>query len=97
MAVHIRLTRGGTKKVPFYRIVVTDARSPRGGRFLENIGTFDPSAGGEGVFKINHDRLGYWRGVGAQPSATVEGLVRRAAREAKAGTPVAATSVAKKK
>ena len=42
MAVHIRLARGGTKKKPFYRVVVTDQRSPRGGRFLENIGTFDP-------------------------------------------------------
>ena len=43
MAVHIRLARAGTKKRPFYRVVVTDERAPRGGRFLENIGTFDPA------------------------------------------------------
>ena len=56
MAVHIRLSRAGAKKHPFYRIVVTDHRSPQGGRFLENIGTYDPTR--EPVhFTINQDRL----------------------------------------
>jgi small subunit ribosomal protein S16 len=60
MAVHIRLSRAGAKKRPFYRIVVTDQRSPRGGRFLENLGTFDPVAD-DGRFTINLERLTYWR------------------------------------
>ncbi len=76
MAVHIRLARQGAKKKPFYRIVVTDHRSPRGGRFLENIGTFDPSR--EGSFTMNAERLAYWTGTGAQPSATVAGLIKAA-------------------
>ncbi len=70
MAVHIRLSRGGTKKRPFYRVVVTDHRSPRGGRFLENIGTFDP--------------LAYWTKNGATPSETVARLLKRAAKAAPA-------------
>lgn len=78
MAVHIRLTRAGAKKRPFYRIVVTDQRSPRGGRFLEAIGTFDPLKK-EGGFAIRQDRLSYWRGVGAQASETVTALLKKAA------------------
>ncbi len=74
MAVHIRLSRAGTTKRPFYRLVVTDHRSPRGGRFLENIGTFDPRSAG---FTVKADRLAYWRSVGAQPSATVEKLLKQ--------------------
>jgi small subunit ribosomal protein S16 len=76
MAVHIRLARAGTKKRPFYRVVVTDQRSPRGGRFLENIGTYDPSKD-PGALTVKSDRLDYWRGVGAQPSHTVERLLKR--------------------
>jgi small subunit ribosomal protein S16 len=79
MAVHIRLARAGAKKNPFYRVVVTDHRSPRGGRFLENIGTFDPSkpATEPTGFSIKRDRLEYWRGVGALPSATLAGLLAK--------------------
>lgn len=76
MAVHIRLARAGAKKRPFYRLVVTDQRSPRGGRFLENIGTFDPAAKEGGLF-VKEERLRYWRGVGALPSHTVERLLKR--------------------
>lgn len=76
MAVHIRLARAGAKKNPFYRVVVTDHRSPRGGRFLENIGTYDPSKD-PGLFSIDRDRLAYWTGVGAQASETVERLVKK--------------------
>ena len=66
MAVHIRLARQGSKKNPFYRVVVTDHRSPRGGRFLELIGTYDPSKD-PGLFAVNAERLAYWTGVGATP------------------------------
>ena len=83
MAVHIRLARAGAKKTPFYRVVVTDHRSPRGGRFLENIGTFDPAKkADEAGFSVNHERLDYWRGVGATPSETVERLLKRQAAAA---------------
>ncbi|HSY21230.1 MAG TPA: 30S ribosomal protein S16 [Polyangiaceae bacterium] len=83
MAVHIRLSRAGAKKRPFYRIVVTDQRSPRGGRFLENLGTFDPVAD-DGRFSINLERLTYWRSKGALPSATLDKLLKRQARAAAA-------------
>jgi small subunit ribosomal protein S16 len=76
MAVHIRLARAGAKKKPFYRVVVTDHRSPRGGRFLENIGTYDP-AKDPGQLTVNKDRLEYWRKNGATPSETVDRLLKR--------------------
>jgi small subunit ribosomal protein S16 len=76
MAVHIRLARAGAKKRPFYRLVVTDQRSPRGGRFLESIGTYDPSKD-PGALIVNQERLAYWRGCGATPSDTVERLLKR--------------------
>jgi small subunit ribosomal protein S16 len=76
MAVHIRLARAGAKKKPFYRIVVTDHRSPRGGRFLENIGTYDP-AKDPGLLTLNRERLDYWKKNGATPSETVDRLIKR--------------------
>lgn len=76
MAVHIRLARAGAKKRPFYRVVVTDHRSPRGGRFLENIGTYDPSKD-PGQFIVKAERLEYWRKNGATPSETVDRLLKR--------------------
>lgn len=82
MAVHIRLARAGAKKTPFYRIVVTDHRSPRDGRFIENLGTFDPSR--DAAFRINTARLAYWTGVGAQTSPTVTQLIKRMAKAAPA-------------
>jgi len=78
--VTIRLARSGTKKRPFYRLVVTDARSPRGGRFLENIGTFDPAK--DGVFTVKQDRLTYWTSKGARPSETVARLLKKSAKSA---------------
>jgi small subunit ribosomal protein S16 len=79
MAVHIRLSRAGAKKRPFYRIIVADQRSPRGGRFLENIGTYDPTR--EPVhLVIDQARLTYWRSNGALPSATVDRLIKRQAK-----------------
>ncbi len=82
MAVHIRLARAGAKKRPFYRIVVTDHRSPRGGRFLENIGTYDP-AKDPGQFIIDRARFEYWAGHGATASETVDRLIKTAAAAAK--------------
>lgn len=76
MAVEIRLSRYGTKKTPFYRIVVTDRRSPRDGRFIENIGTFDPRTEPES-FAIDRGRLDYWRGQGAHPSHTLDRLLKK--------------------
>jgi small subunit ribosomal protein S16 len=92
MAVHIRLARAGAKKRPFYRIIVADHRAARGGRFLETIGTYHP--GGEGSpFKIESDRLAYWRGQGATPSATLDRLIKRQAKaEAEAAAAAAAAS-----
>lgn len=83
MAVCIRLARAGAKKRPFYRLVVTDHRSPRGGRFLENIGTFDPSKE-PGVLTIDAERLAYWQGVGALPSDTVARILKNHAKAAAA-------------
>jgi len=75
MAVHIRLSRVGAKKAPQYRVVVADQRSPRGGRFIEKIGTYDPS-GETSALIVNRERLDYWRGCGAQPSHTLERLLK---------------------
>jgi small subunit ribosomal protein S16 len=77
MAVSIRLSRQGTKKRPFYRVVVTDSRSPRGGKFLENIGTFDPAKEiKDASLKIDHERFAYWKGTGATPSPTLVKLLK---------------------
>lgn len=76
MAVHIRLARAGTKKVPFYRIVAADQRAPRGGRFIERLGTWDPRGK---ALTVNEARIGHWIGHGAQPSATVERLLKKSA------------------
>ena len=87
MAVHIRLSRVGAKKAPQYRVVVADQRSPRGGRFIEKIGTYDPS-GDASALIVNRARLDYWRGCGAQPSHTLERLLKAAPVTAEAaGSP----------
>ena len=70
MAVKIRLKRMGKKKAPFYRIVVADARSPRDGRFIEEIGTYDPSKD-HSEFKVDEEAAKKWLGNGAQPTETV--------------------------
>jgi small subunit ribosomal protein S16 len=80
MAVKIRLARAGAKKRPFYRIVASDVRSPRDGRFLEKLGTYDPLAKTEnasGRLDLKRDRVDYWLGVGAQPTDVVRRLIRR--------------------
>ena len=85
MALAIRLSRGGRKNRPHYSIVVTDKRNPRDGRFIERIGFYNPTATGaaEGL-RIAQDRLNHWLSVGAQPSPTVQRLVKQAAKAAPA-------------
>ncbi|KWZ85580.1 hypothetical protein B4096_3558 [Heyndrickxia coagulans] len=73
MAVKIRLKRMGAKKSPFYRIVVADSRSPRDGRFIETVGTYNPVADPAEV-KINEEAALQWLKNGAQPSDTVRNL-----------------------
>ena len=75
--VKIRLRRVGAKKAPFYRIVVADSRSPRDGRFIEEIGTYDPLAQPAFV-KIDMERAKYWIANGAQPTETVRALLKKA-------------------
>ncbi len=73
MALKIRLSRGGAKKRPFYRIVLADARSPRDGKFLERLGTYNPmlAQGAEGRITLNEERIKHWLSVGAQPTDRV--------------------------
>ncbi|MBS5517053.1 MAG: 30S ribosomal protein S16 [Christensenellales bacterium] len=76
MAVKIRLKRMGAKKAPFYRIVVSDSRSPRDGRFIEEIGTYNPLKD-PGEIVVDKERAAYWIGCGAQPSDTVRALLKK--------------------
>ena len=74
--VVIRLSRGGTNKRPFYKIVVADRRASRDGCYLERLGYFNPiAAGGEKRLELNRERVNYWIGNGAQPSERVAGLL----------------------
>lgn len=87
MAVALRLTRIGTKKRPYYRLLATDSRLPHGGRHLEILGTYDPMNLGikkdstqkaaKGLINFKTDRILYWLSVGAKPSATVQSIFRR--------------------
>ena len=77
MAVRIRLRRMGAKKVPFYRLVVADSRSPRDGRFIEEIGYYDPTKN-PSIININQERALYWLKNGAQPSETAKSLLNKA-------------------
>ena len=88
MAISLRLSRGGAKKRPYYRIVAADSRKARDGKYLEQIGVYNPllPKDDEGRVKLNEDRARYWLGVGAQPSDRVArfldaaGIRERAAR-----------------
>ena len=73
MALAIRLTRGGAKKRPYYRIVVADSRSPRDGRFIEKLGTYNPLLAKDSPerVKLDAERISHWLSVGAQPSDRV--------------------------
>jgi small subunit ribosomal protein S16 len=88
MAIALRLSRGGAKKRPYYRIVAADSRKPRDGKYLEQIGTYNPllAKDDEKRVQLNEDRARYWLGVGAQPSDRVlrfldaAGILKREAR-----------------
>ena len=77
MAVKIRLRRMGAKKAPFYRVVVADSRYPRDGRFIEELGYYDPTKE-PSVVKIDGDKAKEWIANGAQPTDTVRGLLKNA-------------------
>lgn len=74
MATVIRFARHGTKKKPYYRIVVQDKTSPRDGKFIEHIGAYDPQK--DGSFTMKRDRLDYWVSVGAQVSTSVKNRLK---------------------
>jgi small subunit ribosomal protein S16 len=88
MALKIRLSRGGAKKRPFYRVVVADSRMPRDGRFIERLGTFDPlkAKDAEGRIVVDQDKAKAWIAKGAQPTdrvarlLTTHGVLNRPAR-----------------
>ena len=88
MALKIRLARGGSKKRPYYQIVIADARSPRDGRFLEKVGSWNPmlAKDAEGRIILNNERIQHWLDNGAQPTDRVlrflneAGLAKREAR-----------------
>lgn len=91
MAVHLRLQRFGAKKRPYYRIVAADSRFPRDGRFLEQVGTYDPMQKPHAI-RLTTDRVDYWLSVGAQPSDTVRSLIKKHRKEAAAAAPAEAAS-----
>ncbi|PTW46100.1 30S ribosomal protein S16 [Rhodovulum kholense] len=80
MALKLRLARGGSKKRPFYRIVVTDSRMPRDGRFIEKLGVYNPllSKDSEERVKMDTERAQYWLGQGAQPTDRVARMLEAA-------------------
>src|SRR5689334_8926187 len=95
MAVSIRLRREGTRNRPYYKVVVADSRSPRDGKFIEIIGTYDPKmTGPNSALKL--DRVDHWISKGAQPSDTVRSLIKKnkkqqAAVPAEASAPASPT------
>lgn len=76
MAVKMRLTRIGAKKAPFYRVIVADSRSPRDGRFIDTIGTYNPLTNPVEI-KIDAEKAKKWLGNGAQPTETVKSLLKK--------------------
>ena len=80
MAVKIRLRRTGAKKAPSYRVVVADSRYPRDGRFIEELGYYDPT-NEPTVFNVDNDKVKQWMANGAQPTDTVKVLLKKAGLE----------------
>jgi len=76
MSVKIRLARFGAKKKPFYRVVVADSESPRDGKYLEKVGTYNPLLDPVEI-KLNSERIKYWMDQGATPSDTVKSLIKK--------------------
>ena len=88
MAVKIRMKRVGAKNAPVFRIVVADGRSPRDGKFIEELGTYQPLKKGNN-FTLDLDRAKYWLSKGAQPSDTVASFIKKASRAAAAAAVLA--------
>ncbi|MDA8431000.1 MAG: 30S ribosomal protein S16 [Geobacteraceae bacterium] len=88
MATKIRLARAGAKKRPFYQVVVADERCRRDGRFIENMGTYDPTKN-PAVVKLNKEKIVAWLDKGAQPTDTVRQLLKNAGILDKAAAPTA--------
>ena len=86
MSVKIRLSRHGAKKSPFYRIVVSDSRAPRDGRYIEQVGTYNPRVDTGGI-KINSEKIERWLQRGAQPTQIVSELIKKAARTSQPSLP----------
>lgn len=86
MAVAIRLSRQGSKKRPFYRVVAAEKRAPRDGRFIEQIGIYNPITK---EIRLDHERYTHWIGCGALPSPTVASLAKKSAPAADATAPTA--------
>jgi len=82
MAVVLRLARAGTHKAPFYHVVATDSRKPRDGRYIEDVGTYDPTRTPERI-QLKQERIDHWLKVGARPSETVAMLIKRSRRKEK--------------
>ena len=85
MGLKIRLARAGAKKRPYYHIVVADSRSPRDGKFIEELGTYQPLKKGNN-FTMDLERAKYWLSKGAQPSDTVASFIKKANKAAAAAT-----------
>jgi small subunit ribosomal protein S16 len=81
MSVRIRLSRHGAKKRPFYRIVVCDQRFPRDGRYIEQVGTYDPKAA-TGAIQLNQEKVAAWIKRGAKPTQTVSELIAQQQKKA---------------
>ena len=81
MSVRLRLSRAGTKKSPFYHLVVADQRKPRDGAFIEQVGTYDPRVSPP-IVKLLDERIAHWMKLGAQPTDAVSDLIRVAKKQA---------------
>lgn len=88
MATSIRLSRGGSKKRPYYKIVVANSRAPRDGKYLEQVGTYNPllAKDDENRVRLTEDRVRYWLGVGAQPTDRVARMLDKAGIKERAAT-----------
>ncbi len=88
MSVAIRLSRGGSKKRPYYKVVVSNSRAPRDGKYLEQVGTYNPLLAKDDVARVRlvEDRVRYWIGVGAQPTDRVARMLDKAGIKERAPT-----------
>ena len=88
MSVSLRLSRGGSKKRPYYKIVIANSRAPRDGKYLEQVGTYNPllAKDDENRVRLTEDRVRYWLGVGAQPTDRVARMLDKAGIKERAAT-----------